>query len=146
MGTHVVTVGVRKGIECAKSLYIIEVLFPACNSCVKISILLLYRSIFGATRNRVFQIASKTLGALWLVLAVVGTCCTALQCWPVSYAWTTDHSEKCLDLEKMVFALAMFAIPLNVVTLVLPLPLIWKVQLSRKTRIGIALLFVLGGG
>ena len=146
MGTHVVTVGLTNGIKCAKTLYVLEVLFPACNSSVKISILLLYRSIFGGTRDRAFEYALRTLAALWLILGVVGTSCTALQCWPVSYAWTTDHTQQCLNLEKMVMSLTIFSVILNFATLLLPLPLIWKLHLSRKTRLSVAALFVLGGG
>lgn len=116
------------------------------NTAVKISILLLYRSIFGAARGRKFEISLYAIAACWLLLTAVLTFCIALQCVPVSYAWTTDHSEKCLDLGKTIYAPTIFSIFLNFATLILPLPIIMKLHMSKARKITVTLLFILGGG
>ncbi len=145
MGRHVITVGLVNGEKVAQSFYITEVLFPVTNSAVKISILLLYNAIFSGVRNSSFTIALRTIGALWLLLAVMGTVCMVFQCWPIPLAWTSDHTMQCLDLEKMIYSLTIFSVFLNAATLILPLPLVWKLHLPHKRKLGVILLFILGG-
>ena len=146
MGTHIIYVGLTRGENVAEMFYLQEVLFPAFNSSVKISILLLYHSLFGATRDRKFEITLRSLGALWLGLALVGTFTMIFQCWPIRLSWISNHAEQCLDLEKLILTLTIFSIPLNFATLIVPLPLIWKLHLTKRRKFVIGLLFVLGGG
>lgn len=125
-------------------LYLAEVLFPMAASAFRLSVLMLYHAIFGSG-NKLFNNALKALGAQWILLVIVGFFCMVFQCVPVSYAWTTNHSERCLDLERTVFYLTLYSIFLSTATLVLPLPLIWKLQLSLRRKLALGVLFALGG-
>ena len=138
--------GLDRGMKVAKMFYLQEVLFPTFNSSVKISIILLYYSLFGATRDRKFEITLLILGILWLCLAFVGTVTMIFQCWPVKLSWSSNHANQCLNLEKLIISLTLFSIPLNFATLVAPLPLVWKLHLTKRRKLVIGLLFVLGGG
>lgn len=144
-GLHIVIVGTRRGMETAKMLYIAEVLFPAANSSARISALLLYQAIFGGNCARWFRIGIKVLAGLFVLLALSGTFCTALQCIPVRYAWETNHAIGCLDLQQMMFALTVASVCLNIATLALPMPLIWNLRMSIRRKLAIGMLFTLGG-
>ena len=146
MGRHVLTVGREKAIRVAKMIYIFEVFFPACCLLSKLAILLLYNTLFGTKQNRKFVNALRVLAGAWISLSVVALFCIALQCWPVHLAWDSDHTQNCLDLSKMIFTLTLLTSICNIATLVLPLPLVWKLKLSVRKKIGVAMLFILGGG
>ena len=147
MGKHVILAGYINGPKAAKSLFVFEILFPASNTACKVSTLLLYKRIFGATRNRLFAAAVYILIFLWTLLFVIGTCCTIFQCaGHLSYAWETDHLHGCLNLSEMIFALTTVSVVLNVFTLILPIPLIHRLQLPPKTKFGVLLVFILGSG
>ena len=147
MGKHVILAGYINGPKAARALYVFEILFPASNTAAKLSTLLLYKRIFGATRNRWFSVAVYMLCFLWSLLFVVGTCCTMFQCAEhFSYAWETDHKHGCLDLSKMVLALTTVSVILNFFTLILPIPFVYRLQLEGRTKFGVLLVFILGGG
>ena len=147
MGKHIALAGYINGPKAAQGLYIFEILFPTSNTAAKLSTLLLYKRIFGATRNRYFYMAVYVLCTLWTLLTIVGTCCTIFQCGAhFSYAWETDHSEGCIDLSKMVFALTVVSVILNFFTLILPIPFVYRLQLEGKTKFGVLFVFILGGG
>ena len=147
MGKHVILAGYINGPKAAQALYVFEILFPASNTAAKLSTLLLYRRIFGATQNRFFSTAVYILCFLWTLLFVVGTCCTIFQCaGHFSYAWDTDHLHGCLDLSRMVLGLTTVSVILNVFTLILPIPFVYQLQLEGKTKFGVLLVFILGGG
>ena len=147
MGKHVILAGYINGPKAARALYVFEILFPASNTAAKLSTLLLYKRIFGATRNRWFSVAVYMLCFLWTFLFVIGTCCTIFQCGAhFSYAWETDHTFGCLDLSKMVLALTLISVILNFFTLILPIPFVYRLQLQGRTKFGVLLVFILGGG
>lgn len=146
MGRHVISVGMTRGKEVAKLFFIQEVIFPSSNTAAKISILLLYNSLFGAACDRRIHVALRALGALWLLLGIVGTFSTAFPCIPAPYSWTANHSEKCLDLKDLMLGLAASNTTLNLATLLLAIPMIWKLHLSKRQKFFVALLFALGGG
>ena len=147
MGEHIIVAGYINGPKAAQGLYVFEILFPASNTAAKLSTLLLYKRIFGATRNRYFYVSVYVLCTLWSLLFVVGTCCTIFQCGAhFSYAWETDHTHGCIDLSEMVFALTVISVILNFFTLILPIPFVYRLQLEGKTKFGVLFVFILGGG
>ena len=145
LGYHVVIVGKDKGIEVAKMLAIAEMLFPIAGSTIRLSVLMFYVQVFG-TSIRWFWRGVQLVGLQWILLMLAGFFCTVLQCVPLKLAWTSNHAERCLDIEKMVMSLTIYAIFLNFATLFLPLPLIMKLKLNWRKKIGISALFALAGG
>ncbi len=147
MGKHVILAGYINGPKAARALYVVEILFPASNTAVKLSTLLLYKRIFGATRNRFFSAAVYILCVFWTVLFIVGSCCTIFQCGThLDWAWDTDHKFGCIDLSKMVLALTLVSVVLNFFTLILPIPFVIRLQLEPRTKFGVLLVFILGCG
>ena len=145
LGLHAVVVGIVNGTQVAKWLFIAEVISPFAGVVARISVLLLYQRIFG-TRSRVFNVCLRIVGAGWISLAITGFLATLLQCLPIRLAWTTNHSEKCLNLEKTSLSLTIYSIFLNLATLMLPTPMIWRLNLTLRRNLAIAALFVTAGG
>jgi len=78
---------------------------------------------------------------LWAVLS------TIFNCWPVSYYWTAHlpgSSGSCMDRNAVTFANAGLNIVTDLILLIVPVPLLWRLQIPKKQKI--VLLCVFGAG
>jgi hypothetical protein len=69
----------------------------------------------------------------------------AAQCRPLSYVWDKSiHGGRCIDQVAMFRFGAIPNTATDVFMLVLPMPLLWKLKVSLKMKIGLFLTFILG--
>ncbi len=109
---------------------------------VKISILLLYLRIFPSLRFR--QITWIGIG-VHACIFVSHTLVTVFPCQPIRGFWTPTIPSKCIDANRFYWAQATLNVITDVFILLLPIPTIWKLRASIKQRVGLTLLFMLGG-
>lgn len=105
----------------------------------KLSVLALYHRVFTfATRFMKWGVIST--GALTVLWFTTGTLGVFLECRPLYTIWT----ESCLPSKSssIVFAAVNFAT--DIVVLVLPQRVIWKLNRSPRERLAISGLFLLG--
>lgn len=110
----------------------------------KLAILLLYLRVF-TTQMRSFTIALILVGIVVIGAGAANTLGAILQCSPVPYAWDkTISGGKCIN--DLAFARFM-AIP-NVVDgfvmLVMPLPLVWRLDLAIQQKVALTATFLHG--
>ncbi|KAJ2997595.1 hypothetical protein NUW58_g609 [Xylaria curta] len=68
-----------------------------------------------------------------------------LSCFPLQRIWDkTVPGSECLDFKITVLTGASINVILDLITLVLPQKVIWSLQLSRKKKIGVSLVFTIG--
>lgn len=70
--------------------------------------------------------------------------CTIFRCIPVEALWNARKSGECLDLNIIGTTGAILGITEHLIILLLPLPELWKLNLSWKKRIQLASIFILG--
>ena len=128
----------------AKLEWAVEILFPLCTTAVKLSILLLYRRMF-TTFNRFFSYACNITGALILALCISAVFTDIFQCNPQKLIWTGFQHDKCIDLAAAFTGLTTVNTVMNTAILILPLPVIWTLRLSKTKRVALGLVFALGG-
>ena len=116
--------------EVLKLFYMAEVFYLTTTVLTKVSILFFYLRVFSSFTFR------------RIVWAVVGVCTAfyvsfvfalVFQCWPISYAWTRwdgEHSGQCINIGAGIFSHAAMNMVLDLVVLILPLPVLWKMQLT----------------
>lgn len=108
----------------------------------KVAILLLYL--------RLFQVDKEFKYATWVVLFfVVGYLAANIWshlfgCSPISKFWHPTSPGHCLDLVKAATGYASLNVASDFIIFVLPLPVIWQLQLSPKEKIGVSLIFTMG--
>ena len=69
---------------------------------------------------------------------------TIFQCTPVRAAWDkTIPGEQCFDLEHFVIGTNVPNIIADAAIIMLPMPLIWKLQLSVMRKVGLVVVFLL---
>ncbi|KAG4427639.1 hypothetical protein IFR05_016879 [Cadophora sp. M221] len=120
----------------ATILYCLSILF------IKLSILLLYLRISPDTKFR---------AAVYLVIVVVvgynlGSAFTNLfACTPIAKSWDLSNtSGSCINRPTFYFANAGLNIGTDFVMLILPIPLLWNLQMPRRQKAGLIGVFMAG--
>ena len=67
------------------------------------------------------------------------------QCTPINAAWDPRVKGHCIYLSKVLITGAAFDIASDFVILLLPMPKLWHLQISRKQKIQLIGIFLLGG-
>jgi hypothetical protein len=109
----------------------------------KISILLQYFRIF---------VTSGVRRACWITLSIViaygiwSVISAIFMCAPVPYFWNKTIQEgKCLPEQPVWFGNAALNIVTDVAILALPMPVLGKLRLPRRQKVGLMLVLGLGG-
>lgn len=110
---------------------------------IKISILLFYHRIFVYRRFR--QVNGVAIG--FLVCYMIATTLVGIfSCIPVKASWDfTVEPIRCIDENMFYIASASVNVFTDVLILVLPLPIVWKLKISKAQKIAVSFIFALGG-
>lgn len=103
---------------------------------------MLYHRIFII---RSFRIAVWVLGVivvLWWIGDILGT---ALICVPAQSVWNPKVRALCGNVNARKFSAPIPWIVTDFIILLMPLPMVWRLQLPRSERYGLCGLFLLGG-
>lgn len=71
----------------------------------------------------------------------------ALQCSPISYAWTQGHGQStgtCINIRAIAFTQAAVNMTLDVIIMIMPMPILYKLQISWKKKLQIMIMFSFG--
>jgi len=120
-------------------LYGTEITYSSAIACVKSSILCLYLRLFSV--NRVFSKAVYGLMTLVVAWGISASISGLFSCNP--NGWGFFHGQ-CVDMTAWFIGTTVPNIIFDVGILVLPLPVIWHLQLSTPRRIGLTGVFLLG--
>ncbi|KAL8729542.1 MAG: hypothetical protein Q9181_004965 [Wetmoreana brouardii] len=123
--------------------WVAQLFYKSCILCTKESICFLYLRLFnvGHHRFRIAVIASMTFIALYYIIAIL---LTIFECNPVRKSWEKQLPGSCIDLQTFFFANAAFNVITDILVMALPIPVIAKLQITRKQRIGLGLIFFVG--
>lgn len=149
LGKHLHGADMLLAADAAKALYIFEDIFPACVATTKLSILCLYRRIF-STRNRAFAWAIYIVAGLQIGWAIAGFFTTVFQCSPVGAPWKVLEGTiaptkvRCIKLVPALDGLASINTLLNSAVLILPMPMVWRLQMPLKQKGAVCGILVLG--
>lgn len=80
-----------------------------------------------------------TIGYFFVVLLE-----SFLLCRPVQYNWDKTIEGTCADTSSAFLSAAIINLLIDVCTIVLPLPMLWKLHLPTAKKIGIIAMFSLG--
>ena len=71
---------------------------------------------------------------------------TIFQCHPVQYFWNKDiRSGTCLDENALAYANSGLSIAQDIIIIALPIPVVLKMNMDTKKKIGVAFMFAVGG-
>ncbi|CAF9916856.1 MAG: hypothetical protein ALECFALPRED_010886 [Alectoria fallacina] len=118
----------------------------------KTSVLLFYLRLFGSpgTRQgfRKLLHTSQALVVVWLIASIIPG---IFRCHPINDSWNPlvvgahDVRHYCNDSNTYYVSTSAFNVALDFWILVLPLSIVWTLQLSGSRKVGLSAIFLLGG-
>jgi hypothetical protein len=110
----------------------------------KTSVLLFYRRIFP---SRVFHWVVWAFVAFTVGYSAASVLVNIFSCSPIAASWDIKYVEtaKCINRPVFYFAQASLGILTDFATVIAPLPMMWKLQLPFRQKIGVAGILTMGG-
>ncbi|KAI1206599.1 uncharacterized protein F4807DRAFT_226546 [Annulohypoxylon truncatum] len=143
LGKHAVTIPPADLAEGPKMIFIATI-FYSCNiSLPKFSALFFYHRVFERT-SKWFTVARWIVGAMnaaWLVSATINV---FLQCTPVNAAWEPVPGSTCISQWGWFIGTAIPSMVIDLLILIMPMPLLWRLQAPVSRRIMVGVLFLCG--
>lgn len=110
---------------------------------VKISLLVLYRRVFDTLA---FRKRSLIVGLACLLWGVIAIFTTIFQCRPLTAAFdpASLFTYHCIDIERYYIGMVASNLGIDIVMLVLPLHMVWNLQLPLSQRVALSGIFSIG--
>ncbi|KAI0480044.1 hypothetical protein GGR56DRAFT_671198 [Xylariaceae sp. FL0804] len=130
-----------------KWFFIDEILYTAVQAVCRVGILLFLIRVFNCSANSFARVGYMVM--TWVILtAVIIILMTAFQCWPVRYNWIGWKGDfgphKCLNVHVLAFTAAAMGIAQDLVIVVLPLPLVYRLRMPLRKKLYTTVMFSLG--
>ncbi|KAL8888282.1 MAG: hypothetical protein Q9215_004262 [Flavoplaca cf. flavocitrina] len=146
---HTMTNPIPHVVHFIQLMYAVELTYTVLITTTKFSILLFYRRVFmNQASSQRFRIVWYAI-TIWTFLWGISTFfAAAFQCSPASFYWT-KYTRKtqgtCIDLTLLLLVTASTNIVTDVALLILPMPLVWKLNIERPQKFAVSGIFLLGG-
>lgn len=132
----------RSYLTSAQGFWAIQIIYKFTINLTKISILLLYLRIFP---NKSFRKAVYGLLVFVIGYAVASITATTFQCTPVARTFDHDIPGTCINNTAFWYANAGANILSDFAILALPMPVVNSLHLPRRQKLGLMVVFALGG-
>jgi len=124
------------GLFTLQPLYLCSVAF------IKFSIIAFYRRIFRVQSTKMPAYIIVGITIIWLVgLLLAGI----LSCIPVHGFWDRSVKAKCLPTSNYFWAIAIPNLATDIMLMIFPIPLVWRLRMPISQKIGLIFTFTLGG-
>ncbi|KAL8904238.1 MAG: hypothetical protein Q9207_003398 [Kuettlingeria erythrocarpa] len=130
--------------QALKILWVSELFFPFTITCVKISILGFYRTIFSTRTFRLVTYAISAISVMWMF---AGFWVTIFQCRPVRAVYDTSlaATADCFPFAPFVFTYELTNALIDVAISALPINMVRKLQMQTRQKVQVISIFAMGG-
>ncbi|KAL1598395.1 hypothetical protein SLS59_006679 [Nothophoma quercina] len=144
-GLHYWDVPTDNAVELLKLFYVCQMLYVAVQIFSKVAILALYSRLF-PDFIKWFRWSVRGMIAFMFIHGLVFFLLVVFQCLPISSIWDkTITNAKCLPVSAVIgFTGAGLSIVEDIIILLLPLPVVWNLQMSTKKKIGVIFMISVG--
>ncbi|CAO1599701.1 hypothetical protein XANCAGTX0491_003417 [Xanthoria calcicola] len=142
-GRHTLMLDASHVVEFGKLFFADACLFPLAVLPMKCSILWFYHRIYPVRKFTISCIVTAAVTVAWFIASIV---VNFLTCRPFQYFWDRSiPGGKCINSNNLAYAITS---PPDILTslalLILPIPLLWGLQMPRRKKLAITGIFVLG--
>jgi hypothetical protein len=143
-GSHLWSLKDGALLQILRLFYVSEIIYVVVLALIKVSIVTMYLRIFWAYRP--FYIACYVVLTFILLSSSIITILTILSCQPVEFFWDRDIAGgSCLNITALAYANSGLAVLHDLIIIILPIFMLWNLQMSRKKKVFIGVMFALGG-
>lgn len=119
---------------------------------IKISFLIFYRFVFVYDKSRFLDWRNIVINSMIFIIVIwdLGFTITFLSAWPKNFKahWSTTTSKEitsqCINTFDMMWALSISDFITDVIIILIPIPMIWRLYLPLGRKLGVLLIFLLG--
>ena len=111
---------------------------------IKLSVLLLYRRLFVGSLFNFYSLVMSGVIALWSLsffFAFAFQCGTDIANWWTSAATIETY---CDNTSALIVCFAISDVITDLMILITPLPIVWRLQMSVANKVGLTAIFLLG--
>lgn len=112
--------------------------------CTKVAILLLYRRVFSPLAQGLFEKTIRLFITILCLFYVATFFVKIFLCVPRARIWNKSVPGTCLDNAAVLNTNGIFNLLTDVIILLIPLKAVWNLQLDRRRKIGVVMVFTLG--
>lgn len=128
--------------SCVQAFVGVQVLYFLNAVLTKTSLLLLYYRIFGVAKS--FRYALWTTGGIVLGYWIATTILAFLGCTPFARNWNKTIPGHCVNLVMFFRWNGICNLIIDVLILLLPLPMVWRLRVPSRQRLELSGIFLLG--
>ena len=141
MGKHLVDVHTSQRSQ-KLCTFIAEITYTTSITLSKTSVLCFYVRVFQVER-RIYR-ATLCLGSLTLMWGFAFLFTSIFQCRPIHGAWTSQTREHCINILPVFVGGAASDFAIDILILVLPAPILYRLNMSTLRKLGLLITFLLG--
>ncbi|CAF9942357.1 hypothetical protein IMSHALPRED_003637 [Imshaugia aleurites] len=128
--------------EILKSYLAANIAWAAANTSIKISIVHFYITVFRS--NKAFLKVAYAVIAAVISFGVGIVLCTFLICRPIAKFWYSTLPGNCGNFVQFLLALSICNVAIDLTIILLPIPMIWWLQTSKRRKMELTITFTLG--
>ena len=152
VGLHTLQLDPGRLVYILQLNYVGQLLFVLDTSLLRFSVLAFYARIFPIHRSSGvwwlrFYFATVSMSFIWPVFVLLFD--ALFICEPISkywYYWQPEVSGTCVAISTVYYIETIGSLVVNLMTLIVPLPQIFKLNMQRRKKIAVAFSFLLGYG
>ena len=110
----------------------------------KLAILCLYRRVFLTHRWGVFDWVLRIFTSVLCLFYLTTTIAKIWQCSPRRKIWDKDIPGSCIDIPALLQTSGAFNTITDILILLVPVKFVWNLQMTKKTKLFIVLIFTVG--
>ncbi len=105
---------------------------------------MLYLRLFPVSRS--FSVQVWILQAANISFAVLACLLFPLQCIPIAKVWTPTLPGRCLNVYALILGTVITTIVLDLAVFLLPIPILFRLQMSISRKLALCGVFMMGTG
>lgn len=109
---------------------------------VKLSMLFLLHRIFPTKAMRYASFVTGTVLSAYTLVQIVFV---IMHCIPFTALWDPTVPAHCINVDEAILVCGAFNFATDLAILIMPMPELWKLKITRKQKLQITFLFLLGG-
>lgn len=141
MGKHLVNVKSSRRSQ-QICTFVAEFTYTFSISLAKASVLFFYTRIFKVDKS--FRRAALLVGCLVLGWGITFTFAFLFQCMPIRKAWDSQITGHCFDIVAVFIGGAVSDFVIDVIILLLPMPMLYRLEMNRLRKFGLVSIFLIG--
>lgn len=105
-----------------------------------------YQRMFPSSATTLkFRIGLYSLAAVSIVLGLGTFIACVFECDLTSFYWDRTSYGLCIDMKAFLLSTAIMNLCTDIAILILPISVVWKLQIKKSQKVAISGIFLLGG-